>query len=166
MQPTAILGIVTFCTLSAPGSRTLPAPQQFGLLHRLPPARSLAAWGLEKDTPLIKHLFTTTMVLWSGGWCLLLLALFHLLFDCCTYLHWLAYPLQVIGCNALLAYLLAEVHGPHGHNLWWGIAHPLFYGVSRLCGEEHATLLFALCSYGLFWVVLHFLYKHKAFLRV
>lgn len=126
----------------------------------------LAAWGLEKDTPLIKHLFTTTMVLWSGGWCLLLLALFHLLFDCCTYLHWLAYPLQVIGCNALLAYLLAEVHGPHGHNLWWGIAHPLFYGVSRLCGEEHAPLLFALCSYGLFWVVLHFLYKHKAFLRV
>lgn len=125
-----------------------------------------AACLLEYDTPLIKHIFTTTAVLWSGGWCMLLLALFHLVFDCCgAFTAKCAYPLQVFGCNALLAYLLIEIHGPHGHNLWWGIAHPLFYGISARC-EEAAALVHAGLSLALLWLFLCFLYRHKAFLRV
>ncbi len=122
---------------------------------------------LELDTPLIKHLFTTTMVLWSGGWCLLLLALFHLLFDMVggRLLEALAFPLRVIGCNAMLAYLLAECLGVGGHSLWWGIAYPLFGGVASLW-PEHEALLFELLSYALFWLVLYWLYRHRALWRV
>ncbi len=127
-----------------------------------------AALMLELDTPLIKHLFTTTMVLWSGGWCLLLLALFHLLFDIIggRLLTALAFPLQVIGCNAMLAYLLAECPGTGGHSLWWGIAHPLFGRVSAVLFPEHAALAFSLLSYSLFWLMLYWLWRHRAFLRV
>ncbi len=126
-----------------------------------------AALLLELDTPLIKHLFTTTMVLWSGGWCLLLLALFHLLLDVVggRWLEALALPLRVIGSNAMLAYLLAECPGVGGHNLWWGIAYPLFGGLASRCAE-HGPLVFAVLSYALFWLVLYWLYRHRALLRV
>ncbi len=126
-----------------------------------------AALLLELDTPLIKHLFTTNMVLWSGGWCLLLLALFHLLFDFIggALLSALAFPLRVIGCNAMLAYLLAECPGEGEHNLWWGIAHPLLGGVAALF-PAHEALAFDILSYSLFWLMLYWLYRNRAFLRV
>lgn len=126
----------------------------------------LAARALAADTPLIKHIYTTTAVLWSGGWCILLLALFHLLFDCCcAAVSRLALPLQVIGCNALLAYLLTEVHGPGGRSIWWGVAHPLFHGIASHCGEAAAPV-FSLLSLCLLWACLFFLFRHRAFLRV
>ncbi len=125
-----------------------------------------AACLLEYDTPLIKHIYTTTAVLWSGGWCVILLALFHLFFDCSGAIAGkMAYPLQVVGCNALLAYLLTEIHGPHGHSLWWGVTHPLVYGISARC-EVAAAWVHAGLSLALLWLFLWFLYKHKAFLRV
>ena len=118
-----------------------------------------AALLLEYDTPLNKHLFTTTMVLWSGGWCLLLLALFHLVFDCLRGTGCLAFPLQVVGCNALLAYLLTNTPGLAGRSLWGGVAHPLFrWAESPLVYE-------GLC-FGLLWLMLYFLHRHKAWLRV
>lgn len=126
----------------------------------------LAACMLEFDTPLIKHIYTTTAVLWSGGLCMLLLAGFHLLFDCGgRVFQKAAYPLQVPGCNALLAYLLTAIPGVQGHPLWWGVTHPLVYGLAGLSGEA-AAFTHALLSLALLWLVLAFLHRHKAFLRV
>lgn len=123
---------------------------------------------LEYDTPLIKHIYTTTCVLWAGGWCVLLMALFHLVFDCSgAVASRLAYPLQVVGCNALLAYLLTEVHGPHGHSIWWGVAHPLVYGLAGLAQPaEAAAFWHAFLSLLLLWLLLWCLYRHRIFLRV
>ncbi len=114
---------------------------------------------LQLDTPLIKHLFTTTMVLWSGGWCLLLLAVFHLVFDVARGTRWLAVPLQVVGCNALLAYMLTNTPGMGGRSLWGNIAYPLFRWAE-------SPLLYECLSYGLLWLMLYFLYRHRAYLRV
>lgn len=125
-----------------------------------------AALLLEADTPLIKHIYTTTAVLWSGGWCILLLAVFHLLFDCCGgRFSRAAFPLQVIGCNALLAYLLTEIHGPGGHSIWQSAVHPLIYGLAARCGNAAPAAQAALCLL-LLWLTLLFLYRHKAFLKV
>ncbi len=123
---------------------------------------------LELDTPLIKHLFTTTMVLWSGGLCLLLLAVFHLLIDVIGG-RWhsdLAFKIRLNGCNAMLAYLLAECRGMGGHSLWWGIAHPLLGGLAGVLAAEHRELAFDALSYSLFWLMLYWLYRNRAFLRV
>jgi len=121
---------------------------------------------LQQDTPLIKHIYTTTAVLWSGGWCILLLALFHALFDCCGKVPTqCAIPLRIFGCNALLAYLLTEIHGPDGHNIWWGVVHPLIYGISDKAGEC-AALVHSILSLVLLWLLLFFLFKRKIFLRV
>lgn len=122
---------------------------------------------LEADTPLVKHIYTTTCVLWSGGWCILLMSLFHLLFDCSGGKGRLpAYPLQVVGCNALLAYLLTEIHGPHGISMWQGMVNPLIYGLAE---QAHSiggsAFVHALLSLLLLWLLLLYLYRRKIFLK-
>ena len=153
------------------GAITLMGVLGGGVIFRMPGLRAAgvlsvsgvlclgAAMLLEYDTPLIKHLFTTTMVLWSGGWCLLLLAGFHVVFDILPRTAWLAYPFQVVGCNALLAYMLTNTPGLGGRSLWDSIAYPLF----RWAGEP---LLHESLSYAFLWLMLWFLYRHKACLRV
>lgn len=153
------------------GAITLMGVLGGGVVFRMPGGRAVlllagsgllclgAALLLEYDTPLIKHLFTTTMVLWSGGWCLLLLALFHWVFDMLPGTRWLAWPLQVVGCNALLAYLLTNTPGLGGRSLWEGVAYPLLRWAEN-------PLLYACLSYGMLWLVLLFLYRHRAWLRV
>ncbi len=167
-------GLTLIGVLGGQALRLLTGLRAAGALALAGAASLGTALLLELDTPLIKHLFTVTMVLWSGGWCLLLLALFHLLFDvlgarggligraCAA----LAFPLRVIGCNALLAYMLAECPGVGGHSLWWGIAAPLLSPLAAILAPEHAPLAFDALSYALFWLMLLWLYRHKAYLRV
>lgn len=167
-----ILTALSFAALTLMGSisghliRRSPGLRTSGVLLCIAAMCLVSAQLLEHDTPLIKHIYTTTAVLWSGGWCIALLAIFHLLFDCAgNTTRCLAFPLQVIGSNALLAYLLTNIYGPHGHNLWWGIAHPLVYGLSSLIPGAEA-LLHAALTLLLLWLLLFFLYKNKTFLRV
>lgn len=59
-------------------------------------------WSL--DFPMIKRLFTSSMVLWAAGWCYFLLALFYLLTDVLK-LNWLTFFFSVIGSNAIFVYI-------------------------------------------------------------
>lgn len=120
---------------------------------------------LSYDTPINKHLFTTSMVLWSGGWCYGLLLLFHLAFDCTQKLHAVAFPLRVIGSNAMLVYLLAETPGLRG-SIWNTLCTPLFGPYAATFEAHTATLVYQLLCYLLLWLFMYFLYRHKALLRV
>lgn len=88
-----------------------------------------------------------------------LLALFHFAFDILPGTKSLALPLQVVGCNALLAYMLTNTPGTGGRSLWGNLAYPLFQWAEN-------PLLYECLSYGFFWLILYFLYRHGAFLRV
>lgn len=125
----------------------------------------VAALLLELDTPLLKHLFTTTMVLWSGGWSLLLLAAFHLVFDICPRTEKVAALFQGFGTNAILAYMLVEMRGIGGHSFWWGITRPLFGGLAEQCGA-YGSLVFQALSFMLLWFLLEILRRHRIMLRV
>jgi predicted acyltransferase len=58
---------------------------------------------------LVKSLWTPTWVLFSSSLCLLTLAVFTIVFDRPGGVH-LAFPLVVLGTNALLLYVIASVH--------------------------------------------------------
>ena len=58
-------------------------------------------WGIW--FPVIKHLWTSSFVLFSGGICLLLLALFYLVIDVWGFKKW-AFGFVVIGMNAIAVY--------------------------------------------------------------
>lgn len=125
----------------------------------------LCGYLLSFDTPINKHLFTTSIVLWAAGWCFALLALFHLAFDCTRRLAWLAFPFKVIGSNAMLVYLLAETPGIRG-SIWDSICIPLFENYAQCFTDYTPALIYRVLSYLLLWLCLYFLYRHKAFLRV
>jgi predicted acyltransferase len=55
--------------------------------------------------PCIKHIWSSSMVLWSAGWCYLLLALFYLLLDVIG-LRFLGWLFVVIGVNSIFAYVI------------------------------------------------------------
>lgn len=124
----------------------------------------LAGQLLSWDTPIIKHIYTASAVLWCGGWCFLLMAAFHAVFDCCSRLGFLLFPLQVVGCNAMLAYLITQTPGIQG-SLWSDFCHPLFGGVASHAGAA-STVCFAFLSLTALWCLLLFLYRRKVFIRV
>jgi predicted acyltransferase len=94
------------------------------------------------------------MVLWSGGWCFLLLALFYLIIEIGGIAKW-AFPFIIIGSNAIIAYIGAPF---------------LKEGILWLLGDK--TPLFVikhivpLTVLVITWLILYFLYRKKWFLRV
>ena len=55
--------------------------------------------------PIIKHLWTSSMVLWAAGWCYLLLALFYPVIDV-LHFRGRSFFFMVFGANAITAYML------------------------------------------------------------
>lgn len=120
-----------------------------------------AGWGLSFDTPIIKHLFTSSMVLWAAGWCYALLALCVLLFEMLP-LKKLAFPFVVIGSNALFVYLWVATPGCSPE---YSLSRALFGGLARQAGEWGGAV-FYLGNYALIGSVLWMLYRQKLFWRV
>ncbi|MCC7335838.1 MAG: DUF5009 domain-containing protein [Pirellulaceae bacterium] len=112
--------------------------------------------------PIIKPIFTSSMVLWASGWCLLLLALFYLLVDMLRWRAW-AFPFIVIGSNALFAYMVSHVFGTQIS----GMSGVLFSGVARhLQPFGLASLVWSFGYVLILWLMLWFLYRNKLFWRV
>ncbi len=154
---TAMLGALSGYLLKTP---CLPVKKLAWLLG-IGGALLLSGWALSYDTPIIKHIFTTSLVLWAAGWSYLLLALFYLILDIAR-LTWLAFPFIVVGSNAIFAYMWIETPqcSPE-HN----ISRALFGGLARQSGD-YGAFIFQLGNYALIWSVLYFLYRKKTFIKV
>jgi predicted acyltransferase len=112
--------------------------------------------------PIIKPLFTSSMVLWASGWSLLLLALFYGLIDMLRWRAW-AFLFVVIGANALFAYMVSHVFGAQIS----GMSGALFTGLARHLqpfGLSSFTWSFGYVL--IIWLLLWFLYRRKLFWRV
>ena len=112
--------------------------------------------------PIIKHLFTGSLVLWAGGWCFLLLALFYGVIDVLRWRAW-AFPLVVIGANSLLAYMVAGLFMKE----MVGMGLVLFGGLRNLVEPYGwAGVVRNAAAVGVLWSFLWFLYRKKVFWRV
>jgi predicted acyltransferase len=121
------------------------------------------AWAEYLHFPIVKHIWTSSMVLWAAGWSYLLLALFFLVIDVIG-LRRIAFPLVVIGMNAIVAYVAYHLVIPFD-----AISTTLVGGIARhLNGllENSGTLLLKLTTVILVWLVLYHLYRHKIFVRI
>ena len=115
------------------------------------------SWGIW--FPIIKKLWTPSYVLYAGGWCCLLLALFYEVIEVRKWQRW-ATPLIWIGMNPIAVYLAHRfanfpamsrriAGGPIAET--FGIYGPLWLGAVEIA----LSLLFV-----------RFLYERKIFLRV
>jgi predicted acyltransferase len=106
-------------------------------------------WGYR--FPIVKNLWTSSFVLFAGGWSLLLLALFYGIIDVLGYRRW-CFFFVVIGANAITVYLLA-------HFLLWALGEYLKVDPSQ-------SVLWSLALLTGQWVFLLLLYRNRLFLRV
>ena len=97
------------------------------------------------------------MVLWSGGWCLLLLAMFYWLIDVKGFRRW-SFFFVVIGMNAIVAYMSELIP-------WGQISAIFFGGLARHLGIFGDALL-AAAALGILWLCLYYLYRNRTFIRI
>jgi len=113
------------------------------------------AWG--NIFPIIKNLWTSSFVLYAGGWSMILLAIFYTIIDVIGWRSW-AWIWVVIGANAITIYLAQRFIS------FEGISKFLFGGVASLSGNYKALVL----AGGVLVIklaLLAFMYRHRIFLR-
>ena len=118
----------------------------------------IAGWLWNFQMPVIKTIWTSSMVLVSSGYCFLLMGLFY---------YWIDYKghrsgitwLKVYGMNSIVAYMLANVVN------FRCIGESLFYGLEQYMGSYYSFLmtLWNICAV---YVIIWFMYKRGIFLKV
>lgn len=114
-------------------------------------------WNLE--LPVIKKLWTSSMVFVSSGYCFLLMALCYYVVDVLGFskgTEWL----RVYGMNSIVAYMIAQCINVSC------IANSLLHGVAQYIGSEWYKVLIAVSCSLIIYFVLWRMYKLRIFLRV
>jgi predicted acyltransferase len=109
--------------------------------------------------PIIKHLWTSSMVLWAGGWSYILLGLFYLVIDVWKFRRW-SFPFIVIGANAIFTYMINRPFKitPAAESLVGGLIPHLPSSVA------HYTV--GATMFVLLWLVLLYMYRKGTFVRI
>lgn len=117
-----------------------------------------AAWGIV--FPVNKNLWSSSFVLYAGGWSLLLFALFYFVIDVRGIKSWTG-PFVWLGCNSILIYLAA-----HGLVNFLSTSGFILGGVAqRVDARWHEAILWAGVALIQF-AALYGLYKRKIFLKL
>lgn len=114
-------------------------------------------WNL--DFPINKNLWSSSFVMYVGGWSLLLLSFFYYIIDVLGYKSW-AFFFKVIGMNSILIYISGQFID------WEYTNNGFFQWLFQLTGEPYDAVVKAICLVLIQWAFLYILYKKKVFLRV
>jgi heparan-alpha-glucosaminide N-acetyltransferase len=112
--------------------------------------------------PVVKRIWTPSFTLWSGGWCFLFLAGFYELIDVLRRRRW-AFPLIVIGTNSIAAYLMSWLFMRFVET---SLVTHLGEGFFHALGDAYAPLLLGVLALAAVWLMLHWMYKRRIFLRI
>ena len=118
----------------------------------------IAGWAWTPVVPIVRLIWTSSMILYAGGLSLLLLALFYWVIDVRMMRRW-AFVFTVIGMNAITIYFL------HSFVDFHEIANFFLRGVIQLA-PSLKQLILSIGAMVAEWLLLWFLYRHKIFLRV
>jgi predicted acyltransferase len=151
-----LLGLFAGLFVQAPG-RT-PVARSLGLIGAGVASVVVGSlWGLE--FPVIKKLWTSSFVLVSGGYSLVLLGVFHQVIDVWGWRTW-CQPFVWVGSNALTIYLAAQILG------FRRIAERLAGAPAKSMFGAGADTLIALVAVLVLFAFARFLYRRQLFLRV
>ena len=101
-------------------------------------------------------------MLFSGGWCFLILAVCYAIIDVIGLRFW-ACPLIVIGANSIAAYLMAHwIEGFISGSFRTHLGPDVF----KIYGESYEPIFHGAAVLGVMWLMLLWMYRRKIFLRV
>ncbi|MFO0914022.1 MAG: hypothetical protein U0795_13775 [Pirellulales bacterium] len=110
--------------------------------------------------PVVKRIWTPSWTLFSGGWCLFLLASFYGLLDVAKRSALWVFPLLVLGANSIAAYCLDHLCGDFIRdtlNTHFGAAR-----FATVWGHFFQGVL----VFGILWCMLYWMYRRRIFLRI
>ena len=128
----------------------------------------LLNWGFGSEAlsiPIIKRICTGSFVYVSGGWCLLILAMFYYLIDIRGWKPSWLLIINVVGMNSIFIYLVTGI-------LAGSWIRPNIYifteGFLGMAGvhPHWIQLMTALVSWFILWYLCYWLYKQKIFLKI
>ncbi|MDP4275713.1 MAG: DUF5009 domain-containing protein, partial [Bacteroidota bacterium] len=117
-----------------------------------------ALWNLV--FPINKNLWTSSFVLYAGGWSLILLFIFYFIIDVMNYKKW-SMPFVWIGMNSILIYMAA-----HGIINFSSTASFLFNGLIQFSPAAWQPVWLGTGILLIQLALLYFLYLKKWFLKV
>lgn len=109
--------------------------------------------------PINKNLWSSSFVMNTAGWSLLLMALFHYVIDVKGYRGW-TFFFQVIGLNSILIYMSPRFID------WSHTNQALFHWLGDILGDPYQAVAFAATAVLVKWSALWFLYRKKVFLKI
>jgi predicted acyltransferase len=133
-----------------------------------------AGWLWSLDLAFSKALWTASYVLYTGGWGLLILGFLYLIMDVAGWRAW-AFPLEVFGANAIVAYVAPILFKVHILQEWrWtmpdGSHLPLQQALLHWCylhaGHSGGGWLYTGAYILFWWIILLVMYRKRVFLRV
>lgn len=112
--------------------------------------------------PNVKRIWTPTWVLFSGGWCFLLLSFFYWMVDILQKRNWF-FLLTVIGMNSIAAYVIAD-----GFNSFVSKSLKTHLGQNYavIFGEPYQTLVHGFLVLLIDFLILRWMYNKKLFIRI
>jgi len=113
--------------------------------------------------PIVKRIWTPAWTIFSGGICFLFLALFYSIVDVADKKRW-AFFLTVIGANSIAAYVLAD--GGIRSMISNSLHIHLGQNYDHLFGTPYATVVNGILVLFLLWLILHWMYKKKIFIKI
>ncbi len=113
-------------------------------------------WSLQM--PIIKRIWSSSMVLYCGGICFLLMALFYYVVDYRGYTRGLDW-LKIYGMNAITAYVLGEVVN------FRSIVQSISYGLQPILGDFYPVWL-TFGNYLILFLILLEMYRRKIFIKI
>jgi predicted acyltransferase len=112
--------------------------------------------------PSVKRIWTPAWVLFSGGWCFLILAAFYAATDWSEWSTW-TFPLRVIGANSILAYCMAHLIDKF---ILGTFKTHLGQDVFKQFGTAYEPFVGGVAVLAVYWLILLWLYQKKLFVRI
>jgi len=116
------------------------------------------AWDKYLGFHIIKHLWTSSFVLFVGGICYLLLAFFYLIIDVWGFKKW-AFIFVVIGMNAIAVYMARSLFG------FQIFGDALVGGLDKFCGSWK-DLIHRVTDLAIVWLILLWMYRKRSFIKI
>ncbi len=111
--------------------------------------------------PIIKVRWTSSYVLFAGGYSYLLLGLFYLVIDVWQFRRWASF-FVVIGANSIFAYLCWML----GRKAFLQISEVLLGGLKIHLSPEVYEPLYLAGGTATLWILLWYLYRNRTFIKV
>ncbi|MDF1815681.1 MAG: DUF5009 domain-containing protein [Verrucomicrobiales bacterium] len=112
--------------------------------------------------PLVKKTWTPGFTLYSGGWCLLILAALYYMIDIKGWSRW-TFPFVVVGMNSIAMYIMLWLSSGRINET---LQKHLGSGYAGFFGSGLEPLLQNIATGLVLWLVCFWMYRRKIFLRI